>query len=136
MPGKSPAPPFVPIQSIPELRAGICRFRPQGGSTLVEAVDFVNDSVGHCRVQGIAKLMVDVTGLEGIAVPSLVDRFLAVEEWANAANGMVTVVLVAHAEYIHPEKFGVMVAADLGLTLDVYTSEAEALAWLESLPER
>lgn len=43
---------------------------------------------------------------------------------------MVTVVLVVHAEYIHPEKFAVKVARDLGLTCDVYASEDEALKWL------
>jgi len=55
-----------------------------------------------------------------------------VEDWAQEAKSMVVVVLVAHPEYIHPEKFGVKVAADFGLTLDVYTSEASALQWLSS----
>jgi hypothetical protein len=40
------------------------------------------------------------------------------------------VVLVVRPEYIHPEKFGVKVAADFGLTADVYSSETAAAAWL------
>jgi hypothetical protein len=46
---------------------------------------------------------------------------------------MVVVVLVIQAEYIHPEKFGVKVAADFGLMADVYTSETDALKWLLSV---
>jgi hypothetical protein len=125
----------VSIPIVPDVSAGICRLRPRGPSSLVEAVDFIGDAVAYCRTRGFAKLMVDVRGLDGVSLPTLVDRFLAVEEWARAASGMVTVVLVTHAEYIHPEKFGVMVAADFGLTCDVYTSDADALAWLESIPE-
>ena len=55
-----------------------------------------------------------------------------VEEWAQAAKGMVVAAIVAHPEYIHPEKWGVKVAADFGLTVDVFTSEIDALKWLSS----
>jgi hypothetical protein len=50
------------------------------------------------------------------------------------AESMVVVALVVHAEYIHPEKFGMVVAADLGLTCDVYTSDEDALRWLAVVP--
>jgi hypothetical protein len=76
--------------------------------------------------------MINATGLTGIPIPNLVDRFLMVEEWAQRAQSMVVVALVVHAEYIHPEKFGVKVARDLGLMADVYTAEDEALTWLAS----
>jgi hypothetical protein len=46
---------------------------------------------------------------------------------------MVAVVLVVHAEYIHPEKFGMQVAAHFGLKSDVYSSETDALRWLENV---
>ena len=74
--------------------------------------------------------MFNGTGLLGIPVPTLVDRFLMVEEWATAAKSMVTVSLVINAEYIHPEKFGIVLAKSLGLTCDVHTSEDDALRWL------
>jgi hypothetical protein len=66
----------------------------------------------------------------------LVDRFLMVEDWARAAKGMTTVALVVHAEYIPPQKFGIRVAADLGLNSDVFTSEADAIAWLSGAAGR
>ena len=76
------------------------------------------------------RLLINVTGLTGVPIPSLVDRFLMVEEWAQEAKGMVLVVLVVNVEYIQPEKFGVKVAADFDLVADIYTSEQDAFNWL------
>ena len=70
------------------------------------------------------------SGLDDVPVPSLVDRFLAVEEWARAASGMVVVALVVHAHYIRADKFGSKVAADLGLGYEMFDDEAEAFAWI------
>jgi len=112
---------------------GVCRFHPRGECTLVEAVDLVSRAIAYCRSERLRKLLVNASELTGVPVPSLVDRFLMVEEWAWEAKSMVVVVMVVQAEYIHPKKFGVMVAADFGLTVDVYTSEAEALAWLSAV---
>jgi hypothetical protein len=116
-----------------EVMEGICQFRPRGESSLVEAVELINRAIAYCRDQRIAKLLVNGTALVGVSIPSLLDRFLMVEEWAQKASGMVIVVLVIPAEYIHPQKFGVRVAADFGLMSDVYTSEADALEWLSSI---
>jgi hypothetical protein len=116
-----------------EVIEGICQFRPRGKCSLVEAVELISRAIAYCRDQHVAKLLVNGTGLVGIPVPSLVDRFLMVEEWAQKAKGMVVVALVVHAEYIHPENFGVKVAADFGMMSDVYTSETDALKWLLSV---
>ncbi len=116
-----------------EVIEGICQFRPRGECSLVEAVELISRAIAYCRDQHVAKLLVNGTGLVGIPVPALVDRFLMVEEWAQKAKGMVVVVLVVHAEYIHPEKFGVKVAADFGMMSDIYTSETDALKWLLSV---
>lgn len=121
----------MPIHSEPELSAGICVFRPTGHTDLIEAVDFVAECVAYCRRRALGRLMIVADGLEGIPVPSLVDRFLAVEEWARAAGGMVAAVLVVPEHLIHPDKFGVRVGADLGLTCEVFPDEADAIAWLE-----
>ena len=115
-----------------EVGEGICQFRPCGECSLVDAVDLITSAIAYCRDQSIDKLLVDVTGLVGVAIPSLVDRFLMVEEWAREGKGVVVVAMVARAEYIHPKKFGVKVAADFGLVLDVYTSETDAIRWLSS----
>jgi hypothetical protein len=113
-----------------EIGAGIARFRPAGPSTLVSAVELIASVIAHCRENGIARLLVDTTALEGIAIPSLVDRFLMIEEWAREADGRVAVAVVARPEYMHPTKFGVQVATDMGMVFDVYATEAEATRWL------
>jgi hypothetical protein len=117
-----------------EIVDGIGQFRPAGDCTLVEAVDLINLAIEYCRGRRVDKLLVDAKRLAGVAIPSLVDRFLMVEQWAHESEGMVVVVLVIHPEYIHPQKFGKRVAADFGLTAEVYSSEPEALKWLASAP--
>lgn len=66
-----------------EVVEGICRFHPRGECSLVEAVDLISSAVGYCRTRCIAKLLVNGTGLVGMSVPSLIERFLMVEEWAQ-----------------------------------------------------
>lgn len=120
------------MQDYVEVTEGICRFRPRGECSLVDAVELIASAIAYCRDRSVDHLLVDATGLVGVPIPSLVDRFLMVEEWAHEAKGVVVVALVARTEYIHPKKFGVMVAADFGLVMDVYTSETDALKWLSS----
>jgi hypothetical protein len=113
-----------------KIHDGICTFRPQGRYSIVAAVDLITGAIAYCRDRGVNKLLIDVTGLTDLPVPTLVDRFLMVEEWAQAAHGTVVVALVLHPEYIHPRKFGVTVASHFGLICDVHITEEAALQWL------
>ena len=63
--------------------------------------------------------------------PDIATRYFFIHEWARAAGGCVFVVLVARPEMIDPQKFGVTVAANAGLTSEVFDSEEEARAWLQ-----
>ena len=116
-----------------EMRDGMCFYRLHGKLSLVEAVDLLSRAIAECRRSGAPRLLVDVTGIEDLPVPTLVDRFLMVEDWAQAAQSMVVVAMVTHARYIHPRKFGVKVAAHLGLTCDVFTSWDVASKWLQGV---
>jgi len=113
-----------------EVHDGRCTFRPRGKYSLVEAVDLVSRAIAYCRDRGVKLLLVDATGLIDLPMPTLVDRFLMVEDWAQEAKGTVVVAMVASPEYIHPRKFGVKVALHFGLICDVYTSEEQASKWL------
>ena len=115
-----------------EVKAGIGEFRPRGESTLVEAVDLIAEAIASCRAQRITKLLVVTTGLAGVSIPTLVDRFLMIEEWARESKGIVVAALVASPAYIHPQKFGVRVAEHFGLVADIFTSESHALRWLSN----
>ena len=124
--------PEAPMQ-IParlEINNGLCTYRPRGTHSLVEAVDLVSSAIAYCRERGVTKILIDVTELTDLPIPTLVDRFLMVEEWAQVADGTVVVAMVAPAEYIHPQKFGVKVALHFGLICDVYTSLGDASKWL------
>lgn len=109
---------------------GLGIFRPRGRYSLVDAVDLVSNAIAHCREHSVSMLLVDATGFVDLPVPSLIDRFLMVEDWAHEAKATVIVALVAPVEYIHPRKFGVKVALEFGLICDVYSSEEEASKWL------
>ena len=126
----------MPIVEPLDIRNGLCIYRPRGKYSLVEAVDLVSAAIAYCRAKGVKSLLVDVTGLDGLPIPTLVDRFLMVEEWAQQAEGTVVAAMVAPHEYIHPQKFGVTVALHFGLICDVYTSEEEALKWLSENADR
>jgi hypothetical protein len=115
-----------------EIAGDFARFSPRGSVSLVEAVELITEAIALCRVRAIRRLLVDSTGLTGLASPTLVDRFLMAQDWAQEAKGMVIVAMIAQAEHIHPRKFGVMVAADAGLVGDVFSSEREAVEWLLS----
>ncbi len=105
-------------------------YRPRGKHSLVEAVDLISRAIALCRAGGVTTLLIDATGFVDLPMPTLVDRFLMVEDWAHAAKGTVIVVLVVSAAYIHPRKFGTKVAQQFGLICDVYPTEEEASAWL------
>jgi hypothetical protein len=116
-----------------EFHDGLGTFRPRGRYSLVDAVDLVSNAISHCRERDVSMLLVDATGFGDLAIPTLLDRFLMVEDWANEAKGLVVVAMVAPDEYIHPRKFGVKVALHFGLICDVYSSEKEACAWLSQI---
>jgi len=120
----------MPIPDRLENRNGLWTYRPCGKHSLVEAVDLVSSAISYCRERGVTKLLIDVTGLTDLPIPTLVDRFLMVEEWAELANGTLVVAMVAPATHLHPHKFGVKVALHFGLIFDVYTSAEDASKWL------
>lgn len=113
-----------------EFHHGRGTFRPRGRYSLVDAVDLVSNAIALCRQRGVSMLLVDAAGFVDLPIPTLLDRFLMVEDWASEAKGTVVVAMVAPAEYIHPRKFGVKVALHFGLICDVHSSEEEASAWL------
>ena len=118
---------------IPEnLQVGneLARFAPQGKVTLEQAIAQISRAIGYCRQAKHQRLLVDITALTGFKSPPIGARYWFVQEWAREADGQVTIAMVARADYIDPEKFGVLVAANAGLKSNVFASEPEALNWL------
>ena len=76
--------------------------------------------------------MANTSNLTGFEPPSLTARYFFVHDWAHAARD-VRIALVTIPERIDRQKFGITVAANLGSIAEVFTSEEDALKWLEGL---
>lgn len=119
-----------------EVVGGIAIVRLIGAHTFLQAVRRVTSAIVSAREERVAKLLSDVTQLIGIDPPSIGARNIMVREWALAAQGTVRGAMVARREFIDPQKFGVVVAANFGLIGNVFETEAEAMAWLRELDSR
>ena len=119
-----------------EVAEGYAVYAPFGEVSLTEAVEMVTGAIAYCRARDIAKLLVNISRLTGYSPPTLHDRYWMVQDWSAAAQGAVVVAMVARAEHIHPEKFGVRAAVDAGMAADVFTTQREALEWLLKTHER
>lgn len=113
-----------------EMRDGIAVFRPQATVSLDQAIEWVKSAIVLAREREIARLLVVTSGLEGFEPPEIGIRHFLAREWATASDGRVLIAVVARPEMIDPERFGVTVAANFGVTTRVFDNEADALAWL------
>ena len=114
-----------------EMAEGYASYRPDGEISLQKAIDWVSTAITFAVDQRITKLLVDSTKLTGFGPPLTWERFRLGERLAYAAKGAaIKVVLVARPEMVDPERFGMTVARNRGLLANVFTSEADALAWL------
>jgi hypothetical protein len=113
-----------------EIENGYAAFRPSGEVSLHKAVELVKEAIASAREQKISKLLVNTNGLTGFESPGLGARYFFIREGAQIAGGMVRIAMVIPSHMIDPEKFGTTVAANVGLDMDVFASEKEALDWL------
>ena len=114
------------------LDEGRALYRPAGSVSFDEAVALVRAAVAAARRNRVRNLLVDTTALTGFSSPDQFERFLAAVAWAEASRGGMHLAMVARADMIHPQKFGVLVAANLGLVSNIFTTEVEARAWLDA----
>ena len=107
-------------------------YRPVAQCTFEQGVDMVAQAMQMARELGVADLLVNTTGLTGFAVPSVFARYSMATRWAQTAGASLRVALVARPEIIDPQKIGVLIMQNRGGTGDVFTSEADALDWLDA----
>jgi len=105
-------------------------FRPAGQVSIGQAAELVATAIGFTRSINIQRLLVDITNLTGFEPPDLALRYLIIHEWARSAGRSVRVALVARLEMIDQQKFGSIVAANIGFVADAFTTEEDALTWL------
>jgi hypothetical protein len=107
-------------------------YRPSGRVSFEQAVEMVAAAMRHARALGLMDLLVNSKGMVGFGQPSIFARHSLAVEWARSAGAALRVAMVARPEVIDPQKIGVLMAQNRGALGDVFTNEAEALAWLDS----
>ena len=122
----------APVQF--EMEKGYAVFRVASHATAEVAASMsanVVAAVTAAREHKIQNLLVDISGMTELDVPNVATRYFAIREWADASRGRVRVALLAQAHMLDPEKFSVVVASNLGFSYDTFSSEREAVAWLQ-----
>lgn len=87
----------------------------------------VDTAVGACLERKLSLLLVDITGIQ--AALTTVDRYEISSHGAHSAAGL-KVAVFAPPDLVDPKKFGVLVARNRGLKVDIFTDREKALAWL------
>ncbi|HKA42232.1 MAG TPA: hypothetical protein VKF40_09610 [Burkholderiales bacterium] len=120
------------MKAPPGFRAGqtYASYRLKRQVTFREAIDLIATAISFARENNIRRLFVDSTKLTGFEPPDTVERFRMAVQFASAADSRVKVALLGRAELIDHDRFGVTVARNRGLLVDVFETEADALAWL------
>jgi hypothetical protein len=108
-------------------------YRPQGLVTFAVAVDLVESAIDFAREHAIPELVINTTGLTGYPTPNTLERYDMALRWVKAARGGIRTVMVARPEIVDPDKIGVLIAANRGLVANVFTNEADAEHWLDTL---
>jgi hypothetical protein len=114
-----------------EYLSGYARCRPEGTFTLEQGMQQVLAAITYAREQSIDKLLVDTTRMVTPGMPTTLDRYTLGVTFAQAARSSVRVAVIVKPEMIDPERFGVTVATNRGMQVNVFTNEADALAWLD-----
>jgi len=107
-------------------------YRPTGTVGFEEGVRMVADAIRAARDLGMADILVDTTGVSGFGSPGAFDRYEMGSTWASAAGAHFGVAVLARPELIDPQKIGVLVAQNRNAMADVFSSEKDALAWLDA----
>lgn len=112
----------------------LATYRPVGVfGTIAPAIALVTQGVAHAASQPqVRRMLIDMRGLEGFRPPSIVERYDMMIAWTNAEAGRgIKIAMIARPEMIDPRRFGILVAANRGMTGEVFLDEPPALAWLD-----
>jgi hypothetical protein len=112
------------------IRDGCAYYRPTGEVTLAQATQLCDQAIAFARERRVPKLFINAQGLSGFPSPTLPERYFIARQLAETARARVQLALVVPQEMIDPEKFGIMVARNVGMNADVFSQEGEALDWL------
>jgi hypothetical protein len=107
-------------------------YRPSGKLAFEQAVEMVAEAMKQARELGLRSLLVNANGIAGLSAPTVIARHSMAVRWAESAGSQLHVALVARPELLDPEKIGVLMVQNRGVSGDVFTNETLALAWLDA----
>jgi hypothetical protein len=107
-------------------------YRPVATVSFEQAIDMIADGIQTARELGLADLIANTTGLTGFTPPSVFARHSMALKWVQSAGASLRVALVARIELIDPQKIGVLMYQNRGGNGEVFSNEADALAWLDA----
>jgi hypothetical protein len=111
-------------------------YRPVGKVSFEQAVELVAQAMKAARTAGCADMLVNVCGLTGFAAPTTIGRYAMAQRWAESSGTRLRVAMVVRPEFMDPQKIGVLMAQNRGVTGDVFLNELNGLAWLDSRHEK
>lgn len=106
-------------------------YRPVANTTFERAVELTGDAMRRAREQGCADMLANLTGFTGFPSPSTINRYAMALKWAESAGATLRVAMVVRPEVMDPDKIGVLMAQNRGVSGDIFLSEVEALRWLD-----
>jgi hypothetical protein len=84
-----------------------------------------------CRDGGTGRLFVDASAYD--VVPTILERYELASHAVKISAGL-RVALVVDPAFFDPNKFGITVAQNRGLTVDAFTDRQTAVDWLLASP--
>lgn len=109
-------------------REGYLEAALQETTSFPDLMKQLSDVLDKCTQSQPARLLVDMSAIKGTW--SVVDRFEIGTLGARLAPHVGRIAALADAAMIDPTKFGVQVARNRGLIVDVFSDRVKALAWL------
>lgn len=108
-------------------------YRPVGEVTLEQAITMITGAMIYARENGMTDLLANVLGLSAAAYTqvTIFDRYAFAVRWAESARSSLRVVIVTRPDIIDPDKVGLLMVQNRGVSGEVFTNEADAIAWLD-----
>lgn len=121
------------MQNLPnfEISGKRAIYRPVGKVSFEQAVDLVAAAMKAARAAGCVDMLANVCGLSGFASPTTINRYAMAQRWAENSGTQLRVAMVVRPEHMDPQKIGVLMAQNRGVSGDVFLNEVSALAWLD-----
>lgn len=106
-------------------------YRPVLTAEFHDALERCMAAVRWARDAGCSDMVVNVRGIAGMEAITAFMKYEVAIAWAQSA-GTMRVALVVPDHLMDPEKFALLMARNRGVNGDAFTTEAEALRWLNA----